>query len=67
MFFQTEDATVVKTDPFKNSVAIKQTVIEHGDFGLAFSIKFSVDINLRRLGRGLYCARLIDRRFHRFT
>ena len=63
MFLQSEDPAVVKTDPLKNSVAIKQAVIEHGNFGIALGIKFPVDVNLRKLRGGTF----IDRRFYRFA
>ena len=43
MFFQPENAPIVKTNAFKNSVAIKQTMIEDGNFRVCFRHKFSVD------------------------
>ncbi len=49
MFFQSKNVAGVKTNAFKNSVTVKQAMIEHGNLGLAFGIKFSVDITLRLL------------------
>src|SRR5262249_25850056 len=61
MSFQAEDVTVVETNAFENSVSVKQAVIEYGNFCLALSVEFSIDIDLRLLRRrrfidcGFYC------------
>src|SRR4029077_19313022 len=45
--FQTEHPAIVKPNAFKNSVAIKQTMVKHRDFGVLFGKEFAVDVNLR--------------------
>src|SRR6266446_3122187 len=54
MFFQAEDPAVVKANAFKNSVAIKQTVIEHGNLGICLGIKLSIDKDHRFFHRRFY-------------
>src|SRR5215472_2259503 len=49
MLFEAKDAAIVKTYALKNSIAVKQTMIEHRYFCVCFRIKFSVDENLRFL------------------
>src|ERR1700730_18027308 len=64
MFLQSEDSAVVKTNALKNSIAVKQAMIENRNLGVAFRIKFSVDVNLRFLRRGFRRGRFIRRRFY---
>ena len=45
VFFQPEHPPLIKSDAFKNPVAVKQAVIEHGDLGVFLVIELSVQIN----------------------
>ena len=49
MLLQPEDAAVVKTNAFENSIAIEQTVIEDRNLGVGLVEKFAVDVNLKGL------------------
>ena len=50
VFLELENTAVVGADAFKNAVAIKQTVVEHGHLGVAFAAKFSINKNLHANG-----------------
>src|SRR6266566_8136854 len=52
MLFEPEDTAVVKANALKNSIAIKQTMVENGYLCAGFRIEFSVDVNLRFLDAG---------------
>src|SRR5204863_916712 len=52
MFFKSEDSPVVKANSFEDSIAIKQTMIEHGNLRVSFRVEFSVDVDLRFLDAG---------------
>ena len=45
VLLQFEHAPVVGADAFKNSVAVKQSVIEHGDFCVTLAAIFAIDKN----------------------
>jgi hypothetical protein len=45
MLLQSENAAFVEPDAFENAVAIKQTVIEHGNFGFGFRHQLAVEID----------------------
>src|ERR1051325_10456597 len=47
VLFQAKNATVVKAYALKNSIAVKQPVIENRNLCVCFRVKFPVDINLR--------------------
>src|SRR5207244_13279547 len=49
MVSKPENTPIIKTNPLENSVAVQETVIEHGDLRVRFGVKFSVDVNLRVL------------------
>jgi hypothetical protein len=51
VFLQLEDPVVIHPDPFKNAIAVKQTVIEHADFGFRFVDKLTVNPDLHALFR----------------
>src|SRR6266567_7960472 len=57
MFFEPKDTSIVKTNALENSIAVKQTMIEHRNLRVRFRVKFSVDINLRFLDTGCGAAR----------
>ncbi len=46
MRLETEDVALVQADPLEDPVAIKQPVIEHGDFRVGFVHKLSVQVDL---------------------
>src|SRR4051812_24866022 len=65
MFFEAEDTTVVKADALKNAIAVKQAMVEHGNFRLGLRHKFSVEINRQFARRGGRRLRLrINRRLN---
>jgi hypothetical protein len=45
VFLQFEHAAIVGADALEHAVAVKQTVVEHGHFGVAFAAKFSINVN----------------------
>jgi len=45
MLLELEDAAVVNADAFKNAVAVKQSVVEHGHLGTALVEIFAVNID----------------------
>src|SRR5882724_8148046 len=74
VFFQFEDAAVVGADAFKNSVAVKQSVVEHGDFCVALVEIFAINENFhaksaanvfQKTGRGKceveFCVTAVER------
>ena len=46
MFPELEDAAMIKADAFKNAVAIKQSVVKHGHFGVTLAVILAIDKNL---------------------
>jgi hypothetical protein len=48
VLIEAEDVAAVETDALKNTVAIKQTVVEHGHFGIGAVDKLAIEINLHR-------------------
>jgi hypothetical protein len=49
--FHAKDATVVKTDAFKNAITIKQAVIEDRNLGFGLIEEFAVNVDLERFLR----------------
>src|ERR1700722_10722638 len=45
VLLQFEHTTIVSTDAFKNSVAVKQSVVEYGDFCVALVEIFAINKN----------------------
>jgi hypothetical protein len=50
VFLELENAAVVSPDALKNAIAIEQTVVKHGHFGVPFTQIFTVDENLHANG-----------------
>mgnify|MGYP003693982693 CR=1 FL=1 len=63
MFFEPENSAAIKTDALKNTVAVKQAVVENGNLSAGLVEKFAIDINFRLLGRAK--RRLVRRLFSR--
>ena len=49
MLLQQKDAAVVKADALKDAVAIKQAVIEHGNFGVGLIDELAVEVDFEVL------------------
>src|SRR5437899_410041 len=52
MFLQLEDSPMISTNPFKNSIAVKQAVIEHRNLGalLVQILAVYIDLHARHSG-----------------
>src|SRR5262245_12811490 len=45
VLLQLKDAAIVSTDAFENTVAVKQPMVEHRDFGALFVVVLAVDVD----------------------
>jgi hypothetical protein len=45
VLIETEDPSIIKANPFKNPVAVEQTVIEHGNLRVLFVVKLTVYVD----------------------
>ncbi len=46
MFFESEDAALIKPDALEDAVAVKKAVVKDRDLGVSFRIEFSVDVDV---------------------